>query len=132
MRYLLDTNIVADLVRNPSGRCAGRLNAVGESAVCTSVIVAAELWFGAIRRNSAKLTAQVQLVLSTIEIVPLESPVEQVYGNLRTRLEGMGRPIGGNDLLIAAHSLALDLTLVTDNEREFDRIADLRQENWMR
>jgi tRNA(fMet)-specific endonuclease VapC len=96
------------------------------------VIVAAELWFGAIRRNSAKLTAQVQLVLSTIEIVPLESPVEQVYGNLRTRLEGMGRPIGGNDLLIAAHSLALDLTLVTDNEREFDRIADLRQENWMR
>ncbi len=94
--------------------------------------MAAELWFGAIRRNSAKLTAQVQLVLSTIEIVPLESPVEQVYGNLRTRLEGMGRPIGGNDLLIAAHSLALDLTLVTDNEREFDRIADLRQENWMR
>jgi len=64
--------------------------------------------------------------------MPLESAVEQVYGELRTRLERMGRLIGGNDLLIAAQSLALDLALVTDNERAFTQIPDLRQENWMR
>jgi tRNA(fMet)-specific endonuclease VapC len=56
---------------------------------------------------------------------------EEVYAELRTELERAGRPIGGNDLLIAAHALALGHTLVTDNEREFARVGGLRRENWL-
>jgi tRNA(fMet)-specific endonuclease VapC len=132
VRYLLDTNILSDLVRNPQGTCARRLLDVDESAVCTSVIVAAELWYGATKRNSSRLTSQLELVLSTIEIMPLEPPVERVYGSLRARLERLGKTIGANDLLIAAQTLALEYTLVTDNEREFARLPELRQVNWIR
>ncbi|GAC1401519.1 MAG: type II toxin-antitoxin system VapC family toxin [Vulcanimicrobiaceae bacterium] len=129
---MLDTNIVSDLVRNPGGRSTRRISEVGEHAVCTSVIVASELWYGAVKRDSARLTIQLEAVLSAIEIAPLETPVERVYGELRARLERVGRPIGGNDLLIAAQSVALGLVLVTDNEREFSRIDELSCENWLR
>lgn len=132
MRYLLDTNIIADLVRNPHGRTAIRIGKVGESSVCTSVIVAAEVWYGAHKRGSRRLTAQLEMILAAIEIVPFESPAERVYGRLRSRLESAGHPIGGNDLIIAAHAVALGFTLVTDNEREFSRIAELPLENWIR
>ncbi len=94
--------------------------------------MAAELWYGATKRNSSRLTSQLELVLSTIEIMPLEPPVERVYGSLRARLERLGKTIGANDLLIAAQTLALEYTLVTDNEREFARLPELRQVNWIR
>ncbi len=71
-------------------------------------------------------------MLGAIEVLTLEPPVDAVYGAVRADLERAGQPIGGNDLLIAAHALALDLTLVTDNEREFSRIGQLRLENWLR
>jgi tRNA(fMet)-specific endonuclease VapC len=71
-------------------------------------------------------------VLGAIEVLPLEAPVDAVYGVIRASLERTGQPIGGNDLLIAAHALALGLTVVTDNEREFSRIDNLRVENWLR
>ncbi|MDQ2680837.1 MAG: type II toxin-antitoxin system VapC family toxin [Candidatus Eremiobacteraeota bacterium] len=132
MRYLLDTNIVSDLIRNPQGRAAQRIGEVGELSVCTSIIVAAELWYGALKRDSQRLTTQLEMVLSALEIVAFESPAEYVYGELRTRLEQAGTPIGANDLIIAAQSIALGFTLVTDNEREFSRIAELPQENWVR
>jgi len=64
--------------------------------------------------------------------VPLETPADVTYGALRTRLEHAGTPIGGNDLLIAAQALALGFTLVTDNDREFARVENLRLENWLR
>lgn len=132
MRYLLDTNIVSDLVRRPQGQVAQRIRGVGETGVCTSIVVAAELRFGAAKKGSERLTSQLEAVLGAIEVLPLETPVDLEYGALRAYLEQRGQPIGGNDLLIAAHSLSLDCTLVTDNEREFGRVPRLRCENWLR
>jgi tRNA(fMet)-specific endonuclease VapC len=132
MRFLLDTNIVSDLVRHPRGKISDRISKVGEEDVCTSIVVAAELRYGATKKNSPRLTAQLEAVLGAIEVLALEAPVDAVYGVIRAGLERIGQPIGANDLLIAAHARALDLTLVTDNEREFSRIENLRVENWLR
>lgn len=132
MRFLLDTNIVSDLVRHPRGRIADRIAEVGEQHICTSIIVAAELRYGAAKKGSSRLTAQLEAVLDALDVLVLEAPVDIVYGELRARLEQAGQPMGGNDLLIAAHALALGHTVVTDNEREFSRIDDLRVENWLR
>jgi len=71
-------------------------------------------------------------VLGALEILPFESPADSTYGMLRARLEKAGRPIGANDLLIAAQTLALGYTIVTDNEKEFAQIKDLPRENWLR
>jgi tRNA(fMet)-specific endonuclease VapC len=132
MGYLLDTNIVSDLVRNPQGRITQRIREIGEAQVCTSIIVAAELRYGAAKRNSPRLTAQLEAVLSALDILPFEAPADTVYGLLRARLDRDGQPIGGNDLLIAAQAVALRHVIVTDNEREFARIDDLPRENWLR
>ena len=132
MRYLLDTNIVSDLVRNPQGRVGQHIRKIGEAQVCTSIIVAAELRYGAAKKQFARLTAQLQAVLGALEVLPLEAPADTTYGALRARLEKAGRPIGANDLLIAAQALALGYTIVTDNEKEFAQIKDLPRENWLR
>src|SRR6266850_2512299 len=121
MRFLLDTNIVSDLVRHPRGRIFDRMSEVGEEDVCTSIVVAAELRYGATKKNSSRLTSHLEAVLGAIEVLALEAPVDAIYGVVRAGLEQIGQPIGANDLLIAAHALALDLTMVTDNEREFLR-----------
>ncbi|MES2723412.1 MAG: type II toxin-antitoxin system VapC family toxin [Pseudomonadota bacterium] len=132
MRHLLDTNILSDLVRNPQGRIAKQITEIGEDAVCTSVIVAAELRFGAAKKGSARLTAQLETVLGALEILPFEAPADVAYGQLRAQLEAEGTPIGGNDMLIAAHALASGCSVVTDNEREFGRVNGLTVLNWLR
>ena len=132
MRYLLDTNIIANLIRNPQGRVTNHIREVGEAQVCTSVIVAAELRYGAAKRGSPRLTAQLEAVLGALDVLPFEPPADVVYGSLRAGLEQAGRTIGGNDLLIAAQVMALGHTIVTDNEREFRRIDSLFCENWLR
>lgn len=132
MRYLLDTNIVSDLVRNPQGRVTQHIRRVGEAQICTSIIVAAELRYGVAKKASPRLAAQIEAVLGALETLPLEAPADAAYGLLRARLEQAGQPIGGNDLLIAAQALTLGHTIVTDNEREFARIEDLPCENWLR
>ena len=131
MPYLLDTNILSDLMRRPSGRIADRIAQTGQS-VCTSIIVVAELKYGVVKAGSRRFAEQLAAILGGIEIIPFETPADVAYAELRTQLERAGRPIGGNDLLIAAHALALDLTLVTANEREFSRVPKLRVENWLR
>ncbi len=131
MRYLLDTNIVSDLIRNPQGRVTGRIRDLGEAQVATSIVVAAELRYGAAKKGSARLTAQVEAILGAIEVLPLEEPTDRVYGTLRARLEQKGQVVGGNDLLIAAQAISLGFTLVTANEREFAKLKDLRCENWL-
>jgi len=130
-RYLLDTNILSNLVRNPKGRIAQRIEAVGEDNVCTSLVVSAELRFGALKKGSERLSSQLEAVLSALDILPLEEPVDVRYAALRLALERAGTPIGGNDMLIAAHALALGVTLVTANEREFSRVLGLAVENWL-
>ncbi len=131
MRYLLDTNIISDLIRNPQGRVASRIREVGEAHVATSIIVAAELRFGAAKKGSTRLTAQVEAVLGAMEILPLEEPADRACGLLRARLEKKGQMVGGNDLLIAAQAISLGFTFVTANEREFAKLQDLRCENWL-
>ena len=132
MRYLLDTNIVSDLVRNPQGRAAEQIRRVGEAMVCTSIIVAAELRYGAAKKGSPRLARQLEAVLGALDVLPLAAPADRVYGEIRSRLEQTGRPIGGNGLLIAAQATALGYTIVTDNEGEFARIDGFSCENWLR
>ena len=132
MRYLLDTNTVSDLVRNPQGRVSENIRRVGEAQVCTSIIVAAELRYGATMKGSLRLMKQLEAVLGALDVLPFEAPADAAYGLIRTLLEGAGRPIGGNDLLIAAQTIMLGYTVVSDNEREFARIDGLPHENWLR
>lgn len=132
MRYLLDTNIVSGLLRDPHGPIADQIRSVGEDAICTSIIVAAELRYGVAKKGSPKLAAQLEAVLGALETISLEAPVDEAYGRIRTQLERQGTPIGANDLLIAAQALSLGYTLVTDNEREFDRVEGLSIANWQR
>ena len=132
MRFLLDTNVLSDLVRQPRGRIFDRIKQVGEQNICTSIVVAAKLRYGAAEKGSSRLTMQLEVVLGAVDVLALEQPVDAVYGELRARLERAGQSIGANDLLIAAHALALGHTVVTDNEREFFRVVGLRIENWLR
>ena len=130
-RYLLDTNILSDLIRNPQGKAAKRIAKVGENNVCTSIIVAAELRYGCARSGSRRLIAAVEELLSEIDILPFDVPADAAYGMIRAALEASGKPIGGNDLLIAAHAQAIAATIVTANEGEFQRVRGLQVENWL-
>ena len=132
MRYLLDTSIMSALVRDPRGRVAERIRDVGEANVCTSIIVAAELRYRASKKGSTRLSAQLELVLGVFEVLPFDAPSDAVYGDIRAQLERAGQPIAGNALLIATHALANACTVVTDNQREFQRVQDLKVENWLR
>lgn len=131
MQYLLDTNIVSDMVRNPQGQIADRIREVGEAQVCTSIIVAAELRYGAAKKGSVRLARRVEAILGALDVLPFEAPADAAYGLIRTRLERSGRPIGGNDLLIAAQAMALGCTIVTNNTAEFRRVRDLVSDNWL-
>ncbi len=131
-RFLLDTNIVSDIVRNPQGRAAAKVAEIGEAQIATSIIVAAELRYGAAKKASPRLASQLEAVLGALEVIPFEAPADAAYGNARVALEAVGTPIGGNDLLIAAQALALDMIVVTDNDREFGRVDGLKVENWLR
>lgn len=131
LAYLLDTNILSDLVRNPQGLVAEQITRAGEDTVCTSIIVAAELRYGAAKSNSAKLAERIDIILSALEILPLETPADQQYAAVRHHLTRKGTLIGPNDLLIAAQALASDLTVVTANVGEFTRVPGLKVENWL-
>jgi tRNA(fMet)-specific endonuclease VapC len=130
-RYLLDTNILSDLLKNPQGKAAKRIAEVGEDNVCTSIIVAAELRYGCARSGSRRLIEAVEELLSEIDILPFDVPADATYGMIRSALEASGTPIGGNDLLISAHAQAIAATIVTANEGEFKRVRGLKVENWL-
>lgn len=129
--YLLDTNIISDIIRDPFGLAARRIERVGHREIYTSVVVAAELRYGCAKSGSHKLRAKVISVLETIPVLPLDVPADAKYGSIRAELDLAGQTIGLNDLLIGAHALALGLTLVTDNTHEFNRIRGLSVENWL-
>lgn len=128
---MLDTNIISDLIRNPQGKAAARIATVGEDNVCTSIIVAAELRYGCARSGSKRLQAAVEELLGEIDVLPFDVPADAEYGTVRVRLESVGRPIGSNDLLIAAHACAVGATIVTANTGEFKRVRGLKVENWL-
>ncbi len=131
-RYLLDTNILSELIKNPAGRVAEKINVLGvENDCCTSIIVACELRYGAAKKQSAKLSFNVEQVLNSLPILALEASVDEVYAAIRVDLEKRGLIIGQHDLLIAAHAQSLGLTVITANEREFRRVKNLTVENWL-
>jgi len=130
VQYMLDTNIVSELIRNPTGRAAQRARAAGDS-VCVSVIVAAELRYGCAKKGSPQLLRKVEEFLAEVPVLPFDVPADSEYGGIRAELEAAGRPIGSNDLLIAAHACALGATVVTANVGEFRRIRGLNVENWL-
>jgi tRNA(fMet)-specific endonuclease VapC len=131
MEFMLDTNIVSALLRQPHGLVAQGIARVGPSNVCISIVVAAEVRFGIAKKASRRLAAQFDAVLEKLDIVPLAPPADRLYAELRLTLERGGNVIGANDMLIAAHALARNSTLVTDNMREFSRIPSLKLENWL-
>jgi tRNA(fMet)-specific endonuclease VapC len=131
-KYLLDTNILSELMRHPNGRVAKRIEQIGAERVCTSIVVLAEVRYGIAKSRSRRLSAQLAAILEGIDVLPFETPADAAYAKLRTAIEQHGTPIGANDMLVAAHALALGLTVVTDDEREFARVQGLSAENWLR
>ena len=130
--YMLDTNIISDLIRNPGGKAAKRIARVGERNICTSIIVAAELRYGCAKSGSTRLRKAVEDLLGEITVLPYDVPADSEYGGIRAALESTGQPIGSNDMLIAAHAVATGATIVTANAGEFKRISSgLKVEKWL-
>jgi tRNA(fMet)-specific endonuclease VapC len=133
LEYLLDTNTCIRFLNGSSRSVAVRMAEADPASLALSSIVKAELLFGA--RRSAREQANLALLERFFEpfaSLPFDDRCADEYGRLRSELEGVGRPIGPNDLLIAATARAYELTLVSNNTREFGRIARLRVEDWER
>jgi len=128
--YLLDTDTLSALVRDPAGAVARRIASVGEEAVATTPIVAGELRFGALRSGSAPLVERVEGLLARLQVLPLDDQVARSYADVRRALERARTPIGPNDLWIAAHALAAERVVVTGNVREFRRVSALAVADW--
>ena len=131
-QYMLDTNVISSLMSEPNGRVAAKIEKVGEGCICCSIIVAGELRYGAEKKGSEKLSRYIEAVLAAIPVLTLNTPVDKTYGTIRHTLTSAGTLIGPNDLWIAAHAITESLILVTDNEKEFQRIPSLSVENWVR
>lgn len=129
--WMLDTNTLSDLIRNPQGALVQRLSSVEPYAVATSIVVACELRFGARRKGSDALTSRVEQLLGALTVLPFDEPADQHYADIRATLERAGTPIGSHDLFIAAHARSRGMTLVTHNTREFERVPGLNVEDWM-
>ena len=133
--YMLDTNIISDMMRNPRGSANVQLAAhIAKSStplrVCTSIVVDCEVSYGLRRKASPKLDKAYADLLQIVEVMPLDSQVTPQYAQLRAHLEKAGTPIGANDTLIAAHALSLGAALVSADS-EFARVPDLKVENWL-
>lgn len=127
---MLDTNIVSAAIRLPGGPFLRRVVAsTGDLAI--SGTVAAELRFGMEKRRAETQLARLEDLLRSFPVLPLATGIEVHYARLRVALETRGKLIWANDMLIAAHALALGATLFTD-DRDFDRVEGLVVENWLR
>lgn len=129
--YLLDTNILSNLIRDPCGSVARRIAEKGEETVCTSIVVACELRFGAEKKQSTLLQTRVEDLLTVLDVLALDADTDLHYAQIRSKLEVAGTPIGPNDLLIAAHARSLDLILISANVKEFSRVPELSIDNWL-
>jgi len=132
LRYLLDTNILIYLAHRRSETVAARFARLRPGEVAMSCVTYGELRYGA--EKSAKrdaALATLERLAERIKVVPLDARASAEYGRIRSALEETGRPLGNNDTWIAAHALAEDLALVTNNQREFARVDGLKLENWV-
>jgi tRNA(fMet)-specific endonuclease VapC len=131
MRYLLDTNICIYIAKQKPPGVLARLQRLRPGDVGMSIITYLELVYGAWKSQHREANLlRIQGLERLIPVLPLDVSTGRHYGQVRAELERKGSPIGAYDLLIAAHALALGLTLVTNNAREFRRIPRLIVENW--
>ena len=128
--FMLDTDSVSFALRG-QGRVAARILGHRPSEICISAITLAELRYGAARRNSRKLHDLIDAFTANIAVVPFDETCAAHFGALASDLAERGSPIGEYDVLIAAHAVALELTLVTNNVKHFARVAGLQVENWV-
>ena len=128
---MLDTNACIAVMNRSSSTLVRRLLSEPPEDVVTSVVCAAELRFGA-ERSAKRPDAlrALETFLAAVRPMPFDVPCLEPYGRIRARLAATGKPIGPLDTLIAAHAVSLDLTLVTNNQREFLRVPDLRLDDW--
>jgi tRNA(fMet)-specific endonuclease VapC len=130
MKFMLDTDSVSFALRG-HGRVGARLVEHVPSQVCISAVTAAELRFGAERRDSKKLRRLIETFTSTVSVMPFDDECAAAFGKVASRLVEKGRPIGNYDALIAAHAMALGVTLVTNNEKHFGQVEGLKVANWV-
>lgn len=128
---MLDTNICIYIVKHKPPAVKARFERFKPGQLVISIVTFGELWYGA--QKSSDATRAISLLESftrDVPVQPLDTAPGRAYGVIRARLERQGRPIGNNDLWIAAHALSLGLTIATNNEREFKRVPGLSVENW--
>jgi tRNA(fMet)-specific endonuclease VapC len=131
VKILLDTDIVSYLMRDRLPGPNHRMKSFAAGEVAMSAISLAELRFGTHRGNSGNNRQVLDSFASLLVVAPFDAPAAAVYGEIRTLLERNGTPIGPLDMLIAAHAIALNVPLATNNLREFRRVPGLRVENWL-
>ncbi len=130
IRYLLDTDICIYIINQRPAAVIERFRQQATGSLGLSSLSAAELAFGVEKSGSQKNLQALQMFLAPLEILPFDEAAIWHYATVRADLEKRGTPIGAMDTMIAAHALALNLTLVTNNAREFERVKGLRVENW--
>ena len=130
MLRTLDTNICSYILRRHPVAMIDRFAGLDRAQLWLSAIVAAELRFGAVKLGSARFAAAVETWLTGFDVRPWPVDATRQYANIRYALERAGQPIGGMDLMIAAHVLAEDAVLVTNNARECLRVPGLAVEEW--
>lgn len=128
---MLDTNIVSDIAKNPSGAAAERFAAMAADDLSISVVVSAEIEFGMAKSTGDRYRSMMSPMLESLDVKQIDRPVDRIYGSLRAQLAAEGRALSPNDYWIAAHALALDATLVTD-DAAFSNVQRLKLENWLR
>lgn len=131
LRYLLDTDICIYIAKRRPIGVLQRLERLGPSEVGMSVVTYGELCYGAAKsQHHIKSLRVLRELTEWIAVLQMEATVSEQYGKIRSVLEQKGQIIGNNDLWIAAHALALKMTLVTNNIREFKRVPGLTVERW--
>lgn len=131
MKYMLDTNICIYAIKNRPPQVLRRFRENLERGLCISSVTLAELRYGAEKSAYPEKNASALLqFVSILEVLPFDESAAAEYGKIRAVLERQGTPIGPLDTLIAAHAKAANMTLVTNNTREFMRVPDLLLENW--
>ena len=131
MRYMLDTNICIYLIKQQPREVINRFQEIVPGEIAISSVTVTEMMYGVAKsQHKEKNKSAFESFLAPLEIVDFDFKAAQHFGTVRAYLEKRGTPIGAYDLMIAAHARSLDLVLVTNNEREFQRIPDLIIENW--
>ncbi|GEO15790.1 type II toxin-antitoxin system tRNA(fMet)-specific endonuclease VapC [Microvirga aerophila] len=131
--YLLDTNICIYIRRERPQGVLERFKALAPGSTAISVITYGELIYGVRKSpNPDKAMAVLQELIALIPVLPVAIDVAKTYGAIRSDLAVRGELIGNNDLWIAAHAKSVGLTVVTNNESEFQRVEGLKIENWAR